>query len=86
MNSTYRERIEEMKQEFFASDKSEKSWDLTVGLRLEQLIRGKQIEILQMVLDSAHDQEEASERRWSRGTFIKAIEETIDDIKNERRE
>jgi hypothetical protein len=50
---------------------------------LEQLIKKEQRDMLKMILQSAHDQEEASGRRWSRGTFIKAMTELIDDLEQE---
>lgn len=44
-------QIEELKNEFFASDKSEKSWDLTVGIRLPALLADVKAEAKDEVLD-----------------------------------
>lgn len=53
---------------------------------IEAYATNKTVETLKMILQSAEDQEKASGRRWSRGTFILAITELIDDLEQERGE
>lgn len=48
--------------------------------RIKAYSNRKVVETLKMILQSAEDQEKASGRRWSRGTFILAMMELIDDL------
>lgn len=54
--------------------------------RIKQEVVKAQIANLKMILQSAEDQEKASGRRWSRGTFILAMTELIDDLEQELEE